>query len=259
MSELIASVLPAGTLSWPPQYTIRKSAKARRIFLQIHKASGLEIVIPKRQKNFDTILEQLLIEKRTWIEKNLKNLTLNKLAPFNQNESEKVLPEKIEFKAIEENWQIFYHAKSNAKTLTLKIYDDHKMVWIIGDNSLPNFKEQVFKVLRKWCVQLARKHLIPWLHRLSMDSELIFNQVRIRGQSTLWGSCNSKKNISLNYKLLFLPKFLTHHVLLHELCHVKYLNHSKRFWRLLNQFDVNAFQNKKILKSADDFLPSWVT
>lgn len=277
--ESISKPIPVSeskTIQWPPQYIIRRSPKAKRIFLQIHKTTGLEIVIPQRLKYFD--IEQLLTEKRPWIEKNLSPISstlrpdLLALDATNLVEIPK-LPEKIEFKAIEETWHIFYHPQSiqtqiqsrtpnqtqnRNQKITLKVYDAHKMIWLIGNLAHPKFHEQAIKLLKRWFMQLAKKHLIPWLQLLSADTKLNFNHVKIRGQSTLWGSCNSKKNISLNYKLLFLPKLLTQHVLLHELCHIKHLNHSERFWSLLQTFDANTYQNKKILKGADDFLPKWL-
>lgn len=109
--------------------------------------------------------------------------------------------------------------------------------------------------LQSWLKKQAERHLVPWLEQLSAQYQLPFNKVTIRAQRTLWGSCNHNKNISLNYKLLFMPPEYAQHVLLHELCHTKHLNHSKRFWDLLRKLDPNTKQYDKVLLKADNFIP----
>jgi YgjP-like, metallopeptidase domain len=53
----------------------------------------------------------------------------------------------------------------------------------------------------------------------------------VKSQRTRWASCSAKKNLSLNTKLLFLSPDLVRYVLIHELCHTVYMDHSKEFWR----------------------------
>ena len=62
-----------------------------------------------------------------------------------------------------------------------------------------------------------------------------YNRLYIRNQKTCWGSCTTRKNISLNYRILFLPKRLRDYVIVHELCHLKELNHSEKFWSLVSR------------------------
>ena len=57
-----------------------------------------------------------------------------------------------------------------------------------------------------------------------------FNMVRIKNVKTIWGSCSSKKNLNFNFKLFFLPERLIDYVCVHELAHLKQMNHSKAFW-----------------------------
>ncbi len=60
-------------------------------------------------------------------------------------------------------------------------------------------------------------------------------RVVIKNHSSKWGSCSSKGNLNFNYRILFLPETLVDYIVVHELCHLKEMNHSKAFWALVKQ------------------------
>ena len=94
----------------------------------------------------------------------------------------------------------------------------------------------------------AKIQLTKRLQELSRLTGLDYNRVFIKNQKTLWGSCSSKKNINLNIKLLSLPQHLQDYVIIHELVHTKELNHSPRFWNLLQCFLPNCLELRKELR-----------
>jgi len=59
------------------------------------------------------------------------------------------------------------------------------------------------------------------------------NRIAIKNTSTRWGSCSSKNNLNFNYKIIYLRPALADYLIVHELCHLGELNHSKRFWALV--------------------------
>ena len=60
-----------------------------------------------------------------------------------------------------------------------------------------------------------------------------WNQTSVKNQKTRWGSCSSKKNLNFNYKIALLPAKQVDYIIIHELCHLKEMNHSKNFWNLV--------------------------
>ncbi len=72
--------------------------------------------------------------------------------------------------------------------------------------------------------------------------------VRIGNQKSRWGSCSAGKNLNFNYKIVLLPKELSDYVIVHELCHLKELNHSPRFWNLVAEQIPNWKKLRKELK-----------
>jgi predicted metal-dependent hydrolase len=84
-------------------------------------------------------------------------------------------------------------------------------------------------------IKLSRR-----LNYLSAKYGFTYNRVFIRNQRTRWGSCSHKNNISLNIKLVRLPDELIDYVILHELVHTRFKNHSKQFWDELDKILLNA-------------------
>ena len=80
----------------------------------------------------------------------------------------------------------------------------------------------------------------------------------LRKQKTRWGSCSSLGTISLNVKLLFVEPDLVRYILIHELCHVRHMNHSKRFWKLVSAYYAPYKEAHRRLKDAWRKMPRWV-
>lgn len=229
---------------WPPNYNLRYSKRARNVHLKVIPYQGLEVVLPARQKNF--AIEELLNAKKSWIQKQLATLKVKPVTAVTE----------LKLLAINQNWHIDYLTTTSTQIRsTIRPGEATHNLTVYG---AVEDLDRVNQYLQKWLKQMASKYLIPKLESLSREHGLPFNKATVRAQQTLWGSCSYDKNISLNYKLLFLPEAYVTHLMLHELCHTKHLNHSKRFWDLLAKLDPNWQAHDRALRAGDQYVPDGI-
>jgi predicted metal-dependent hydrolase len=79
--------------------------------------------------------------------------------------------------------------------------------------------------------RLARNELPGRLQELALKHGLLVRRVSVRNQRSRWGSCSRRGTISLNWRLVQTPAFVRDYIILHELAHLKEMNHSRQFWR----------------------------
>lgn len=233
-------------LSWPPPYKIRHSKRAKRISLRITVTQGLEVVVPARHK-IEKGLE-FLNQHRAWVENQAK-----KMQWLFKNPQEEILPEKIELKAIDKTIDIIYRPIQSTPCVSCRVESNR----LIFYGAITDFSVCVPFVIH-WLKKQAKNHLKKLLTECAMQCDLPFEKLSIRAQKTRWGSCNVNRDIQLNYKLLFLPVELVRYIMVHELCHTKHLNHSKRFWTMVEKFIPNYRDCVRELKDADQWIPRWL-
>lgn len=83
------------------------------------------------------------------------------------------------------------------------------------------------------------------LDYFNKDYQYKYNNIAIKNQKTRWGSCSKNKNLNFNFRIFLLPQEMQDYVIVHELCHLKELNHSRKFWNLI----AKSLPNYLVLKN----------
>jgi predicted metal-dependent hydrolase len=99
----------------------------------------------------------------------------------------------------------------------------------IDSKAIRTFSEEDYLMHKEKALALVRARIRVYNKIYGFS----FKGILIKNQKTRWGSCSKAGNININYKVLFLPKKLRDYVVVHELCHLKEFNHSRKFWALV--------------------------
>ena len=86
---------------------------------------------------------------------------------------------------------------------------------------------------------------VKYFHQLTGGD---YNRITIRDQKTRWGSCSSTGTLSFNYRLMFAPPKILDYVVVHELCHLTHMNHSKEFWNMVALYMPDYKEHRQWLR-----------
>lgn len=227
-----------------PHYTLRVSARARRLQLRVTPWGEVEVVVPRHVPL--SRVPPFVREHRAWLKRTLAKMRALQISPPDNS-----LPERITLAALEEEWRIDYRrgTRGSARAQTA----DRVLRVAAPDEAAAR------AALRRWLRDHARGHLLPWLDQVSLDCGLPFARATIRSQKTRWGSCSARGHISLNWQMIFLPAPLVRYLCVHELCHTVHLNHSRRYWALVRRHEPGYAEHEKALRSAARHVPYWIT
>ena len=202
---------------------------AKYLQLRITSSDQLELIIPKKYSIKEG--KAFLNKKLDWIKKYQKNL-IN----VANNKKFFLFGERI---FVEQNFNFFltkHRIRLSKNILTVESPADSRIT-----------KDELFQIYVR---RIAKEYFLERARFFSEKFDFIFKNVKIRGQKTRWGSCSSNGNLSFNYKLLQFHKEVIDYVIIHELCHTKEMNHSPKFWKLVEKFCPDYKNVKKELKNS---------
>lgn len=110
--------------------------------------------------------------------------------------------------------------------------------------------------LEAWYRAEAKKIIQDRITLYQEKIGVIVGSVRIKSQKTRWGSASTKGNLNFNWRLIMAPVEVIDYVVIHELCHLKEMNHSKAFWALVEKYDSNYQEHRNWLKENGALLES---
>ncbi len=210
------------TITWENKI----SKKVKGITLKIDQRG---LIITSRKKLKEKELLSILDKNQIWLEKHFDYLKKSGSAEFKLNHGSVVdlfgVRTTIIFRPNENR-----RSKHDGFEIHIFSKDDPRV--------------ELMKYLKRY----SRKFLIERTNKLSIQHDFKIQKVFVRDQGTRWGSCSSKSNINLNWRLIFAPRYVTDYVIIHELSHTRELNHSANFWNLVKKLYPNYEDAKDWLK-----------
>jgi predicted metal-dependent hydrolase len=216
-------------------FSVRESGRAKRLSIKVFPRGRVEVVVPKRTKAAD--VRNFVEAHRDWIDK---------ARPF-------ALPSSVKLPGIARSFCIRYERDDGSKTVRYRVSGNT----VILAGATRN-ETNCVTALKRWLTALAKKEYLPQLRSLAALTNNTFQTMHVRGQKTCWGSHSSTGTISLNYCLMFLDPQHLRYVMIHELCHARHMNHSKRFWRLVGSFEPDYRKLDRDLNTCWKRIPTWV-
>lgn len=226
------------------------------------KPNGL-VLLTVAKTTATHIIQTFVNQKSSWILKHLQKFEKirenNKVKTYLEGESFPFLGKFFKLHFINEEYNIKQNFKklnevfiSNEKLIVVCDYlydsaDTVQPIQIVQNKILYFYQQQAYIILNQ---------------RLETYSDIMNlkpKKVIFRNQKTRWGSCNSLGSLSLNWRLIAFPLEVIDYVIIHELAHIRYLNHSKKFHDLVKSYCSHCIEARKWLNKNSfiaDFLNS---
>jgi predicted metal-dependent hydrolase len=191
-------------------YTIRRSSRARHVRVNVHAHRGVEVVLPERAP--ERAAAAAIVELRPWIERRLREA------------------DAVRARLVDRAGTVPYLGDA----LTLVGQAGRTRVHRRGDRLLVP-ADDARPALERWYRRAARTEIAARLDRATAHAGYAYRDLVIRGQRTRWASCSAEGRMSFNWRLMLAPESVLDYVVWHEVCHLEVLDHSPRFWTLLER------------------------
>ncbi len=189
-------------------YTVRRSKRARRVRVNVHAHSGVEVVLPARAP--ERAAAAAVSELRPWIERRLAEAR------------------QVQARIAARAGTLPYLGTA----LELVPQPGRTRVHRRGEQLLVPAAEAA-PAIERFYRRAAREEIAARLERATTLAGSSYSGLDIRAQRTRWASCSPSGRMSFNWRLLMAPESVLDYVVWHEVCHLEILDHSPRFWSLL--------------------------
>jgi predicted metal-dependent hydrolase len=192
------------------EYTIRRSARARRVRVAVDPERGVEVVLPQRAPA--RAAAAAVVELRPWIERRLREVEAARAVVASRAGTAPYLGTTL--RLVPEAGRTRVHRRGD------------ELLVPEGDASI---------ALERWYRRMAKAEIAPRLDVAVAALGTRYTGLTIRNQKTRWGSCSSNGSMSFNWRLLLAPEPVLDYVVWHEACHLRVMDHSPRFWALVER------------------------
>ncbi len=228
-----------------PGFSVRESGRAKRLSIKVFPRGRVEVVVPRRTRPRE--VEAFVSENHEWIERARASFAADH--PPETFE----LPNLIHLPAIDTVTRVRYVRRSNANSVR---YNYARGVLTLTGQT--GNDTHCVAAIRRWLSATAKREYAPRLKALSVLTDSPYAKMHVRAQRSCWGSRSSSGTISLNFCLLFLAPELMRYLLIHELCHGRHMNHSKRFWKRVGRFEPEYRRLDRALTESWRQVPPWL-
>jgi predicted metal-dependent hydrolase len=204
-------------------YTVRRSARARRVRVNVHAHSGVEVVLPARAP--ERAAAAAISELRPWIERRLAEA------------------QEVRRRIAARAGTVPYLGASLRlvpQTGRTRVHRDGELLLVPAGDAR--------RALERFYRRAARAEIAPRLDRATALAGSRYTALDIRAQRTRWASCSPGGRMSFNWRLLLAPERVLEYVVWHEVCHLEVLDHSRRFWMLLERHWPSYRQEREWLR-----------
>ncbi len=193
---------------------IRVSIKAKNIRIKINQKHEAELVIPKISHLAKA--KAFLQANKSWV---FQRLTHKK--------PEKILfAENVVIPVLGKEYVIKHSGDIRGKTS------------LIGDKLLVGGRSEFLNSrVRRFLIELITQEIKDFSQPIADKLGVKVRKITVRDTTSIWGSCTKTGNVSFSWRLIFAPLPAFHYVVVHELCHLREHNHSKKFWDLVASVD----------------------
>lgn len=150
---------------------------------------------------------------------------------------------------IKPDGQVVVRCPKRMRERDVRAYVDSKSGWI--EKHLANRTTEEIAPFSAEKIESLRRKARPMIEERAAHYAQImgvsYHRITIRAQRTRWGSCSSKGNLNFNCLLALVPNEVLDYVVVHELCHLKEMNHSDRFWAQLQSILLDYIERKRWL------------
>ena len=202
------------------RYRVRASSRARRLSLRMRDRDAVEIVVPPFLVSVNP--ERVLREMEAWILRTMERMEKHPRGSPAQPAGDRSV---LTFLGNRVTVRV---GDTDRKRMTVCLEGDE--LWVLHPGGAT---ADIPRALRRWCLAQAKTVIPRRVAELNSGWNLPCASVTIRNQKTRWGSCSRKGALSLNWRLVLLPSSVMDYLIYHELAHLKEMNHSPRFWKVV--------------------------
>ncbi len=233
---------------------VRTHARARRLILRVTESGEVRLTIPRGTRQRD--VDQFLYEQRQWVVDSLQGV--QKLAGPDANAA----PQSLRLAAVDERWKLEFRPITGARRARVNLRPstsarDFVLRIEFGSDQAPS-QADLAELVRRELMRRAQQYYETCIDQLIPVMGVSPKRIQVRNQRSVWGSCSSRGTVSLNYAGLFLEPRIARYLCVHELAHLRHMNHSDAFWRFVVQFEPDALHLDTALGRTHDVVPRWL-